>query len=101
MKIEHALKLPNSQQWKYETDIKNGVCAIANEDMVIKFSLEFFGSSFYDVLEIEKIINKLLDSPVSVEGAAHDLGTIFKGYRVTASGRSEGHGWITSSSQQD
>ena len=99
MKIKHALEMDSPQIWKYETDQKDGVCVIAKEPMVIKFTFEFYGDKFFDVLEIEQLIDEMLKEPVSVEGAAQELGDIFKDYEVTASGRSAGHGWITSIQQ--
>ena len=90
------IKTEHTQHWCYETDDFKGVCVIAEDDMTIKFRFEQVGDQFYDVLKIDEQINKALSVPVSVEGMADHLHTLFPKMRVTAMGRAFSHGWITS-----
>lgn len=84
-----------TQVWKYETDEFEGICEIAKDVMVVKCSFATTTRSFYDVLEIDRIIRGLLESPVSVERLAEQLAGIFPDLAVTVMGRAKTHGWIT------
>jgi len=84
------------QAWKYETDEFEGICEIAHDVMVVKCSFSATTNAFYDVLEIDRTIRRLLESPVSVERLAEQLADLFPSLSVTVMGRAETHGWITS-----
>lgn len=82
--------------WKYETDELEGVCEIAHDRMVVKCTLATTTNKFCDVLEIDRLIRRLLESPVSVERLAEQLSDCFPDYSVVVAGRAKTHGWITS-----
>ena len=82
--------------WKYETDEFEGICEIAHDVMVVKCVFATTTASFYDVLEIDRTIRGLLESPVSVERLAEQLANLFPDLAVTVMGRAATHGWITS-----
>jgi hypothetical protein len=94
--ISPVLTLKKTQAWKYETDEFEGVCEIAHDVMVVRCSFSANTNSFYDVLEIDRTIRRLLESPVSVERLAEQLADLFPSLSVTVMGRAETHGWITS-----
>ena len=94
--IEPEIKTEFPQNWKYETDLMDGICIIAKDKMQIKFVFECFSDKFYDVLKIDKEIKALLETPVSVEGMADSLHKLFPNAQIICSGRAESHGWITS-----
>lgn len=85
-----------TQVWKYETDEFHGICEIAKDAMVIKCVFATTTRAFYDVLEIDRTIRRLLENPVSVERMAEQLADIFPDLAVTVMGRAATHGWITS-----
>jgi len=91
--------LKKTQAWKYETDQFSGICEIAHDVMVVKCAFSATTSAFFDVLVIDRIIRRLLESPVSVERLAEQLADILPGLSVTVMGRAETHGWITSTIQ--
>lgn len=87
----------NRQKWTYETDEKTGICIIAKDAMQIKFVFECRATNkFFDVLKIDKVIEDKLKEPVSVEGMADYLHSVFPSLTITATGRAFSHGWITS-----
>ena len=95
-KLQHALMLTQSADWKYETDEFYGICEIAHDQMVIKCVFECHDRKFYDVLSIDGIIRWKLAKPVSVERLAEQLSEDFPDLRITVMGRAKTHGWITS-----
>jgi hypothetical protein len=88
--------LKKTQVWRYETDELEGVCEIAHDKMVVKCTLATTSNKFFDVLEIDRLIRRLLESPVSVERLAEQLSDCFPDYSVVVAGRAKTHGWITS-----
>jgi hypothetical protein len=94
--LKHALTLDLFHRWKYETDEMEGVCEIAHDKMVVKCIFQDVTKSFYDVLEIDAVIRKRLEQPVSVERLAEQLASDIEGVTVTVMGRAKTHGWITS-----
>lgn len=88
--------LEQTQRWRYETDEFTGVCEIAKDVMVVKCVFEATANRFYDVLEIDGVIRRRLDVPVSVERLAEQLASDVPGVAVTVMGRAATHGWITS-----
>lgn len=91
-----ALTLNHPQNWKYETDQFEGICEIAHDVMTVKCVFECTSRAFFDVLQIDAFIRKLLETPVSVERLAEQLADAFPTLQVTVSGRAATHGWITS-----
>lgn len=95
--MDRKITTKHKQNWQYETDEKEGICIIAKDKMVIKFHFEQENSNaFYDVLEIDAVIDGALKDPVSVEGMVDYLSDTFQGLTITAMGRAASHGWITS-----
>jgi hypothetical protein len=74
-----------------------GVCEIAHDSMTIRCTFEAVTNRFYDVLEIDAVIRRRLEVPVSVERLADQLASDFPDIAVTVGGRAKTHGWITSS----
>jgi hypothetical protein len=94
--ISTTLTLSKTQVWKYETDEFEGVCEIAHDKMVVKCVFSATTNAFHDVLQIDKVIRSLLQSPVSVERLAEQLSDAMPILGVTVMGRAKTHGWITS-----
>lgn len=95
-KLQHAMTLNQSADWKYETDEFHGICEIAHDQMVVKCVFECHDRKFYDVLAVDGIIRWKLTKPISVERLAEQLAEEFPDLRVTVMGRAKTHGWVTS-----
>ena len=82
--------------WVFETDVLDGVCEIAMDEMSIMFKFtQPFSNEFYDVLAIKSTIVERLKSPISVEGAVVFCKKNWPKLEVEVKGRAESHGWIT------
>jgi len=92
------IKLERRVHWNYQTDDMNGICIIAKDKMTINFKFEAFTKEIYDVLKIDKVIQALLENPVSVEGSQEFLKNKFPTMVVTVRGRAVSHGWIEAKS---
>ena len=95
--MDLKIKTQTALHWSYTTDDLVGQCIIAKERMVINFKFESAGMirEFYDVLEIDHLLQTLLEQPISVEGIVDDLAKQWPNLEITARGRAASHGWIT------
>lgn len=96
--MQTVIHLNNKVHWTYQTDDMHGICIIAKDKMTINFKFEAFTKEIYDVIEIDKLILLMLESPVSVEGAQQGLKSACPDMIVTVRGRAESHGWIEAKS---
>ncbi len=98
MPLNPEIQLGKKVHWTYQTDDMHGICIIAKDKMTINFKFEAFSKEIYDVLKIDMLIRKILENPVSVEGAQENLKSVFPGMEITVRGRADSHGWITARS---
>tara|TARA_R100000951_G_scaffold28237_1_gene24223 strand:- start:4099 stop:4389 length:291 start_codon:yes stop_codon:yes gene_type:complete len=96
--MQKEIQLNNKVHWKYQTDDMHGICIIAKDKMTINFKFEAFTKDIYDVIKLDKFIESMLTTPVSVEGSQQVLKSAFPEMVVTVRGRAESHGWIEAKS---
>lgn len=94
--MEKALKTDIGMAWEFETDVLNGICEIALDEMSIVFKFtQQFSNEFFDVLAIKAaILERLAAAPISVENAVVFCKQNWPKLDVEVRGRAESHGWI-------